>query len=150
MLVSVCVPPCALGVGGCTDGTGLKALSDAFRVLSPRGGRVLFPALSVSNHQGSNRPVPARNTTLEKMYGFGFQHPSFPPSAWDGVGLVLGHPLPLFVWDVLEAFPNARVVLTVRRGKVRGWGLSRVSTKAWVGVHLTAARDHSRAPTCSR
>ncbi len=54
-------------------------------------------------------------------YGHGFQHPSFPPSAWSHVGLVLAHPVPLFTWDILEAFPSARVVLTVRDAEVGGW-----------------------------
>lgn len=27
---------------------------------------------------------------------------------------MLGHPVPMFAWDFLEAFPNAKVILTVR------------------------------------
>ena len=31
----------------------------------------------------------------------------------------MGHPVPLYTWDFLEAFPNAKVVLTVR--EVDAW-----------------------------
>ena len=119
------VDPNPLVIAAGFDGTGLEALATAYRTLFP-GSEVRFPAIPMGNKLGQRKPVPARGTALEKLYAFGFQHPEYPPSVWSDVGLVAGHPVPLFVWDILEAFPKAKVVLTVRDVQVcvvewQGW-----------------------------
>ena len=44
----------------------------------------------------------------------GGKEPLATPAVFEGVDAVMGHPIPHYVWDVLEAYPNAKVILTVR------------------------------------
>ena len=51
-----------------SDGTGLVALGEAFRILMPADRHVLYPAFTMTNKLRDGKPNPARNTTLEKMW----------------------------------------------------------------------------------
>ena len=46
---------------------------------------------------------------MESGMQYGFQNDSFAVSRFDGVDVVMGHPVPVLVWDFLEAFPAGAV-----------------------------------------
>ncbi len=127
--------PIIIGAG--FDGTGLTALRAALLALGHSLHSVKLPALRV-RECGSAWFKPCGE--LETVYVHGFQHSSLPPSVWANVTAVMGHPVPMFTWDILEAFPNARVVLTVR--DVDAWfdTISSVGDRTgFVHGHMTPA-----------
>jgi hypothetical protein len=128
--------PIIIGAG--FDGTGLTALRAALLALGHSPHSVKLPALAMPYCVGAltrHSPCPGELLTL---YVHGFQHSSLPPSVWANVTAVMGHPVPMFTWDILEAFPNARVVLTVR--DVDAW----FDTISSVGDRTGFVRGHTR------
>ncbi len=73
----------------------------------------------------------ASEEIIRTVHRYGFQNDSFPPSMWADVDAVMGHPVPLFVWDILEAFPNAKIILTVRQADALWDTLSVASPLYW-------------------
>ena len=75
-----------------------------------------FPALPFSKvHPPWDGKSVSSPALIQSVYQSGFQSAAHPPSVWKQTGAVLGHPVPLLVWDFLDAFPNAKVILTVRQ-----------------------------------
>jgi hypothetical protein len=92
------------------DGTGLSAVSLAMRHLGR--SRIRYPAISVAECT-TGKPR-ACSPTLLGLYTNGFQGDEPTPEMWQRTDAVMGHPVPMFTWDILEAYPQAKVVLTVR------------------------------------
>jgi hypothetical protein len=121
--------PHPLIVGAGFDGTGLSALQRALAILGKT--RTTFPAFAQRDcNKYEDRGIlhPCSDIALiDSVMQHGFQNDSYPASMWANTDAVMGHPVPLFVWDFLEAFPNAKVILTVRQADALWDTISRIS-----------------------
>lgn len=117
------------------DGTGLSALERALALLGKTN--TAFPAFGTDGECDPARPEDnsgrqcAHRSLIDAVTQFGFQSTEFPPSIWSNTDAVLGHPVPMFVWDFLEAFPNAKVILTVRQADELWDALRQLASYSW-------------------
>lgn len=96
------------------DGTGLQALQRALALLGkPHSSFPIFQDAACKDFTEKACRISMEQQIHTVMLN-GFQNASFPASHWQHTDAVLGHPVPLLVWDFLEAFPTAKVILTVR------------------------------------
>ena len=120
--------PHPLMIGAGFDGTGLHLLKKVINSLmhSPVES-VEFPAIHVG--QCTPESMYACTRVLRELESHGLQSPNglFQPGLFEDTNAVMGHPVPHFTWDFLEAFPNAKVILTVRDPESIWDTLSRVS-----------------------
>ena len=96
-------------VGAGFDGTGLDCLVRALAILGK--SNTLFPILTDTScaDMHSRECSSAITRQMESVMQYGFQNDSFAVSRFDGVDVVMGHPVPVLVWDFLEAFPAGAV-----------------------------------------
>ena len=117
------------------DGTGLSALERALALLGKTN--TAFPAFGTDGDCDPARPGDksgrqcAHRSLIDAVTQSGFQSSEFPPSIWSETDAVLGHPVPMFVWDFLEAFPNAKVILTVRQADELWDALRQLASYSW-------------------
>jgi hypothetical protein len=120
--------PHPLIIGAGFDGTGLELLSRALRILGK--SRPALPAIDMSRCLQSRSEARACGPLLRQLDEVGLQarramasgthdyvEAVATPELFQGVDAVLGHPVPHFTWDFLEAFPQGKVVLTVGRAQ---------------------------------
>jgi hypothetical protein len=106
--------PHELIIGSGFDGTGLHVLAEALRILGK--AKVAYPAIRV-NRCGDSQPYcDESKDAASRIMAEGLQGDGYGPDKWESTDAVMGHPVPLFTWDFLEAFPSAKVILTVRDG----------------------------------
>jgi hypothetical protein len=105
--------PHELIIGSGFDGTGLHALAEALRILGK--AKVAYPAIRVKSCKNLSS-ADCDNLPSQRMMAEGLQGDGYGPDQWESTDAVMGHPVPLFTWDFLEAFPSAKVILTVRDG----------------------------------
>lgn len=119
--------PHPLIIGAGFDGTGLTTLTRALALLGrPRAplptidmsqcvqGKTEARSCSPLLRQLDEVGLQARPALASGAHDFGGEAVST-PQLYEGHDAVLGHPVPHYTWDFLEAFPNGRVVLTVGR-----------------------------------
>ena len=107
------------------DGTGLLSLS---RALSHLGRRVSLPAIDMTQCRNNKAAPSTCSPLLGQLDRHGLQAGHFnntgdlgvseeavaTPRLFEDTDVVMSHPVPHFTWDLLEAYPNAKVILTVR------------------------------------
>lgn len=123
-------------VGAGFDGTGLTTLRRVLAILGR--DRVALPAYPLVPCMRTDETV-ACDSNADFLYRYGFQNESHPVSVWEGHDAVMGHPVPFFLYDYLEAFPNARVILTVRDGDELWDSMQRLSPVT--GSLVSGSRD---------
>jgi hypothetical protein len=116
--------PHPLIIGAGFDGTGLTVLSRALAILGRT--RTRLPAIDMSQCRQGRGEAKACGPLLQQLDEVGlqarramasgthdFQEAVATPQLFEDADAVMGHPVPHFTWDFLEAFPNGKVVLTV-------------------------------------
>jgi hypothetical protein len=103
--------PHELIIGSGFDGTGLHVLAEALRILGK--AKVAYPAFKCQRCT-NQAPDSGCDDSDFKVFENGLQGDGYGPDQWESTDAVMGHPVPLFTWDFLEAFPSAKVILTVR------------------------------------
>jgi hypothetical protein len=94
-----------------------------------------FPAVPMACKPRVMAPCSA---FLVHLIWHGMQGSTYTAGMWGEFSGIMGHPVPMFAWDMLEGFPNAKVILTVRRAEDVWDTLVRVAEKAQtsaIGIH---------------